>query len=379
MILRKPYAFLIKYFKLIHLFISLLIVFLISKTNNIFNFFKDYINDDIFEINVSDYVNFFVYLSLILIILLVSVIVLLMRKKDKPLLFYILTIVLYSVLFACFAYVGSIISELEFNLLDRKTISFARDITRFMLIGQWIFLIPYVIRTLGFDIKKFDFKKDLQELNITDEDNEEFELVAPVDMNKVEQVTRRRIRELKYYYIENKAFILIILGIVILVTGFLIFNSIDFNSFKRYNENEVIELDNFYTLEFEDSYITTKDDNGKLVAVDNNSYLIVKFTVNSKYNGQFTLDTNKFIVKIRDNEFIASRTYYDYFDSYGIGYKNQKISLNDNKTYILVYYIPNEFLNKKIQLEYNYRYDYSKKDVKMIKKVVNLEPEIKNS
>lgn len=377
MILRKPYAFLIKYFKLIHLFIGILIFYLINKTNNILNFFNDYINDDIFEFDVSSYVNFGIYFSLILIIGLVISIVVLMRKKDKPLLFYILTICGYSILFVGFTYVGSVISSLEYNLLDRKTISFVRDITRFMLIGQWIFLIPYVIRALGFDVKKFDFKRDLQELEISSEDNEEFELVTPVDMNKLEQVGRRRLRELKYYYLENKLFILIILGIVVGGGSIFVFNSIDFDSFKRYNEGEVIELDNFYTLQIDDSYITIKNDLGKVVAVNDSFFLIVKFTVNSKYNGDFSLNTNKFVVNIDGEQFVPNKTYYSHFNSYGIGYKNQNFSLNDIKTFILVYNISNKYKDERMKLEYNYRYDYNDDKPKMIKKIIKLKPEIK--
>ena len=377
MILRKPYAFLIKNFKLIHLFISLLVIFLINKTNNILNFFKDYINDRIIEVNPLEYINLLVYIALIVIIGLSIAMIVLMRKKDKPLLFYIFTIIVYSVLFAGFIYLNSTISTLEFNLLDRKTISLARDITRFMLIGQWIFLIPYIIRTLGFDIKKFDFKKDLQELDISSEDNEEFELLTPVDLNKVEQAGRRRIRELKYYYIENKLFILIILSIVGFIGIFTVIKNIDFNSFKTFKENEIIKLDNFYTLNIKDSYITTKNDNGKVVAINDTFYLIVKFNVNSNYNKDFTLDINKFIVKIKNKEFTPNKTYYNYFKNYGIGYKNQEISLNDSKDYILVYNISNKYKNKRMTLEYNYRYDYTKKEPKMIKKVIQLTPEEK--
>ena len=377
MILRKPYAFLIKNFKLIHLFISLLVIFLKNKTNNILNFFKDYINDRIIEVNPLEYINLLVYLALIVIIGLSIAMIVLMRKKDKPLLFYIFTIIVYSVLFAGFIYLNSTISTLEFNLLDRKTISLARDITRFMLIGQWIFLIPYIIRTLGFDIKKFDFKKDLQELDISSEDNEEFELLTPVDLNKVEQVGRRRIRELKYYYIENKLFILIILSIVGFIGIFTVIKNIDFNSFKTFKENEIIKLDNFYTLNIKDSYITTKNDNGKVVAINDTFYLIVKFNVNSNYNKDFTLDINKFIVKIKNKEFTPNKTYYNYFKNYGIGYINQEISLNDSKDYILVYNISNKYKNKRMTLEYNYRYDYTKKEPKMIKKVIQLTPEEK--
>jgi len=375
MILRKPYAFLIKHFKLIHLFITILIINLINKTNNILNFFKDYINDDIFQVDASNYINIFTYISLFIIIGLVLIIIILMRKKDKPLLFYILTVIFYSVLFVGFIYIGSVISDLEFNLLDRKSISFVRDITRIMLIGQWIFLIPYIIRTLGFDIKKFDFKRDLQELEITEEDSEEFELVSPLDMNKVGKITRKKIRELKYYYIENKLFIIIAIIVIVFATGFYIIKKIDFESLKKYDEKEIIEMDNFYTMTIDDSYITTKNDEGKVISVNNNFFLIVKFTVKSNYNGKFALDTSKFIIKIKDKEFIASRNYYNYFKNYGIGYKSQRFSLNDNKTYILVYNIPDKYKKENIILEYNYKYDYSEEEAKMIKKVVKLKPE----
>ena len=43
MILRKPYAFFIKIFKPMHIFMSVLIVFLIYKTNNILSFLNQYI------------------------------------------------------------------------------------------------------------------------------------------------------------------------------------------------------------------------------------------------------------------------------------------------------------------------------------------------
>lgn len=378
MILRKPYAFLIKYFRLIHLFITLLIVFLISKTSAILSFFGDYIRNDIVEVIPSSYVNFLVYFSLILIIGLVTAILVLMRKKKKPILFYIFTVIIYSILFIGFAYVGSVISALEFKILDRKTISLVRDITRFMLIGQGIFLIPYIIRTLGFDIKKFDFKKDLQELDIDISDNEEFELNSPIDVDKVKKVGRRRVRELKYYYIENRLFIIIILSVVGFFIGINVISNISSNYTKKYDEKEVIKLDKFYTMTIDDSYIITKDKNGKNISVKDNSFLVVKFTINSNYNGSFTLDTNKFLLKVKNKDYVPSKNYYDYFKNYGIGYKAQKFKLNDKKSFILVYVIPSDYKKKNMKLEYEYRYDYSGDSPKMMKKIVRLDPEIVN-
>lgn len=377
MILRKPYAFLIKYFRLIHLFICLLMIFLISKTNNVLTFFKDYMNNDIFKVNVSEYINILTYLSLVLIIGLVITMIVLMKKKNKPVLLYVMTVICYVLLFAGIIYSEGVISKLQYNFLGREQLVLVRDINRFMLIGEWLFLIPFVIRTLGFDIKKFDFKKDLQELEIEVTDNEEFELLSPIDIDDINKKGRKKLRELKYYYIENKFFILIILAIFIVFVSFKVITNIDIDFNSSFKEKEVIKLDDFYTFKVEDSYITNKDYNNKEINIGDKSFLIVKFTVNSKYNGKFTLDTNKFFVTYKDEKFIANRTYYKYFSNYGAGYKNQEFLLGDTKTYILVYLIPNKYKDKKLKLEYNYRYDYSNNKAKMIKKKVKLEPEYK--
>ncbi len=374
MILRKPYAFLIKHFRLIHLIICLLLLFLINNTNGVLDFFKGYISGDITDFVVTDYINIWMYLAIIVIILLVLSMILLMRKKDKPLLIYILTIVGYSAVFVCFAYASSIIQVLQRNVLDQKTIRLARDIVSFALIGQWLFLIPYAIRAMGFDIKRFDFKRDLKELNLTDADNEEFELELGIDKEKINIKLRRKLRELKYYYKENKLYILIILFIVLAVSVYSIVNSIEI--VPKYKENEIVKLDNYYTLKINNTYLLNKDNNGKKIKKNDDWFLVVNFTINSMYSSSFQLDIDKFILKINNEEIMPTKQYYNYFTNYGIGYKSQKISLNDEKTFILVYEIPNKYKESKKNLEYNYRYDYSGNNQKMIKKIFELSPNI---
>ena len=370
MILRKPYAFLIKHFRLIHLIICLLLLFLINNTNGVLDFFKGYISGDITDFVVTDYINIWMYLAIIVIILLVLSMILLMRKKDKPLLIYILTIVEYSAVFVCFAYASSIIQVLQRNILDQKTIRLARDVVSFALIGQWLFLIPYAIRAMGFDIKKFDFKRDLKELNLTDADNEEFELELGIDKEKINIKLRRKLRELKYYYKENKLYILIILFIVLAVSVYSIVNSIEI--VPKYKENEIVKLDNYYTLKINNTYLLNKDNNGKKIKKNDDWFLVVNFTINSMYSSSFQLDIDKFILKINNKEIMPTKQYYNYFTNYGIGYKSQKISLNDEKTFILVYEIPNKYKESKKNLEYNYRYDYSGNSQKMIKKIFKI-------
>ena len=44
MIIRKPYAFLAKHFKKIHFILSILVVYLMYRTNLIFQFFNEYVS-----------------------------------------------------------------------------------------------------------------------------------------------------------------------------------------------------------------------------------------------------------------------------------------------------------------------------------------------
>ena len=73
MIVRKPYAFLIKHFKLIHFFMLLLSVYIIYRTNIIFEFIKEYVTTRktlIAEYISSDYIPIFLFIAIGLIIFL---------------------------------------------------------------------------------------------------------------------------------------------------------------------------------------------------------------------------------------------------------------------------------------------------------------------
>ena len=50
MILRGPYAFFIKYFRVIHLIMAIFIGFLIFQTNTFLQFFNQYINSNMVSI-----------------------------------------------------------------------------------------------------------------------------------------------------------------------------------------------------------------------------------------------------------------------------------------------------------------------------------------
>ena len=108
--------------------------------------------------------------------------------------------------------------ELPNNILDQKTIRGYRDIMLIFLCFQCFIIVIMFIRGLGFDIKKFNFGKDIHELNLTDEDGEEIEVDVKIDTNKLFRGIRKSKRELGYFFNEYKV---IILGIITIIVVFV--------------------------------------------------------------------------------------------------------------------------------------------------------------
>ena len=101
MILRKPYAFFIKYFRVINLIMAVFMAVLLYRTLKIGNYLTSYIKDYIMASDgfvLGQYVNFYIYLlTFFVIILSVSVLsVMIVKKKPKKL--YIFNLAMYIVL-----------------------------------------------------------------------------------------------------------------------------------------------------------------------------------------------------------------------------------------------------------------------------------------
>ena len=62
------------------------------------------------------------------------------------------------------------------EFLEKKTLLLYRDLLKILIIFQYVSVLMVLVRGLGFDIKKFDFVKDMHELNLDISDEEEVEL-----------------------------------------------------------------------------------------------------------------------------------------------------------------------------------------------------------
>ena len=203
MILKKPYAFLIKNFRKIHFILAILSVFIIIKTNTIVTFFKDYIANNytvaVTDTLVKDTISNWLYVSIILTIIALILIYILLKTKKKPRKFYLFSIIYYMILLTFIIIASILISSLTRGLWDTASARIYRDFANMIFYPSFIFPIITFIRSLGFNIKQFNFKSDLKKLEITDKDSEEIELSLNFDNYKAKRTIRRFIREFKYF------------------------------------------------------------------------------------------------------------------------------------------------------------------------------------
>ena len=91
MILRKPYAFFIKYFRIIHLIMAIFIGLLIFQTNTFLQFFNQYVNSNMITIgeNLRSYLNNFSFVYIVIVLIMDFVVWLLLDVKKKKNLFYV--------------------------------------------------------------------------------------------------------------------------------------------------------------------------------------------------------------------------------------------------------------------------------------------------
>lgn len=345
MILRRPYAFLIKHFRLIHLILFVLFGYITYKANNMLSFFKDYIsNNGNLVFDSSNYISYLIFVAIIFIVAISIVIFFLMRYKKKPKLFYVILMVVGIVSSVLFIYLYNNIKTLEVSVMSSRQVRLLRDISN---INFWILLIsciPVLIRGLGFDIKKFNFSSDLQELKLDEKDSEEVEVNVDLSSEGTLRTGRKLGRELKYYYIENKFVINIILGVV----GVILILIFPFNTYvvnRNLSEGEIFGT-SYFNIKVNESFVSDRNRTSK-----NNSYVILKVSIIGKID-KYKLDLDKFVLNSDDNKYVPSLKYYYYFSDVGKGYKNNILSTSDYEDYILIYNIDSDDKDDKLSINY---------------------------
>lgn len=372
MILRKPYAFLIKYFKLIHLLMLVLFTYLIFALRPIYIFTLDYINGNnnmYFDNMASKYIPSHLFIIVIVVLALSIGIFFLMRKKEKPVLFYKLAIIYSILLLFALIYFYFFFKSLSTTNYNNLRIVINRDIIAILYYLNFLFVGFTFIRTSGFDIKKFSFDKDRRELKLEETDSEEYEVDFKLEKEDVVNYFNRQKRELKYYVEENSKILKILLGLA-LISIMLYFVYDRFVVNKIYQENANISIGNI-TYNVRKSLISTYDKYGKEIT-DENNFLVVYITISNNGNKQ-TLSDQQFRVNVNDVYYYPLVSYCGMFDDLGTCYHDINIGSNSKQDYIMVFKLEKNYSNAYFEIlksKKNYQYSKVKLNIEKISKEI---------
>lgn len=378
MIIKKPYAFLIKKFRWIHGILFAMLVFLAVKSINIYTFFSDYATNHYYVMSsmlASEYIDLTLFVVTILGVLVSALIYFILSLKNKDRKTYVFLCLYYIILFVYFIYMLSIFQNLQSKSLGIETVRAIRDISVIVSLPQIVFLFIICGRTLGFNLKQFDFKKDLEEMQIDTKDYEEVEVEFGKNNYKTARFLRKTLRLTKYFILENKFIVTVLASIIVLATSLAIFVNIKIYNVS-YNENvEILANNVYYTVM--SSYVTDKDINDNVITKDK-KYVLIKIKANNKTTTNYNLYRETFRLELNNTMLIPTFGLDNKFIDVGKTYSPFEIKSGETKEFIIVFELDNSVNQSEFILKIK-NYDYGNfttleseyKDINIVPKYID--------
>ena len=375
MILRKPYAFIIKHFRLIHLIILACLLYIVYNFTNISSLVNTLINSRTYTYAGADaYINNPIYYFILGALFLSGVLYWLLRQKKKPTSLYIWLIAYLLLSFVAFIYFYSVLTRMMTDSVEVDVLSTLRDLLIMVRVTGYIFIALCFVRGIGFDIKRFNFSKDIAELKLAEEDSEEFELMVGQNNYKYERYIRRTIRELKYYIKENMVPITILM---IVITGILVIFGIRYYNIylKRVKAQQVTAV-NGIAYVVNKAYITREDYNGNIVK-KGSKFVIVDMSFNNTTKNDVSLDYDRISLVYKELKYSPSQSYISSFYDLGIPYTSETLIPAST---MLQRYIVFEIPETMTATDFTLRVEYgiTKKDTKILSNYIKFQVDAVN-
>lgn len=349
MIIRKPFKFLIEHFKIINVILILLTSFVAFKFFNIMQFFGDFVTNSYTTTQTdlaSNYIGILLPITIIAIILINIIIFILFKSKDKDTKIYLISTISFAVLLVfTFIYRG-VLDNFEFNTVESQTALLYRDTSKFTFYPIFLFIIFYFLNFVGFDLTTFEFTNLRDDIDIAKEDDAEIEIGVQIEDYKLKRTFFKKLRELKYYIVDNKLVFMgiggtLTLGLIILIISTIV----------KLNNNVRVDKSFTYSnfaITVENSYLTKLDYGGNKLS-DKYHYLVLVLSVTNKSKTPKALDTDNFWLQIGKTYIYPILDKSTYFKDLGEPYYKDKIEVGKTHKYILCYSI----LDKEISNSYS--------------------------
>ena len=339
MVFRKPFAFIIKHFKAFHVVMCLTSLFIMYSTNQVRSMVKNLISSNVFTYpNADIYAKSPIFLISIIGLTAVGFVYWLFKARKKDLKYYSLVIAYYVGTILGHIYLFDQLTTLSKVDLTMDELGLIRDISTIILVASIPIFVISLIRSIGFNIKQFNFSKDIKELEITDKDSEEFEVLIGQNNYKYIRKIRKTIRELKYSILENIFYITV-------VSVFLIFVGAIFLGYNMYKNSHTIAKSEITTVNgvyyaINDTYITSKDQNGNVLK-SNYKYVIVNLSMKNMTKKTKTFDNSIFTLRTGRLIYRPIGFFQSEFNDLGLFLENgREIPMDSFLTGIVIFEIP---------------------------------------
>lgn len=376
MILKKPYAFLIKYYRIIHLALAFLLGVGVYKLSSIITFFNNYVKNGYTTTVVTDldklYTPLSVYMMVLLILLLAGAILVLLIHKKKPAKVYMGIIAYYLFIFFGLFYISSILRSFEMELLASTVARSLRDILIIVYIPQFIFIGLILLRTIGFNVKKFDFSDERKEFGESEQDSEEFEIKIKFEGYKVKQKTNRALREGVYYVKENKLIVLCIVIVLSIVGLYKLFDVASRNYDVNYRVGTLFKYNNL-NITIEDAMVSNLDYKGEVIS--DNYYLVLKIHLVNESGNTISMDYNNFKLLIGNKIYNPTVNLARHFVDYASSSLPNSVSHKMDRTVALVYELSEKESRKSMKLRIHNGSVYEDGEYKDKHIFIDLDPE----
>ncbi len=352
MVLRKPYALLIRYFRRIHLLLIVLTAFIFYKTTALRSFVNEFIITESYnkEIeSITKYISGFTFFVFFLVFVIIIALIILLHHKQKPWRLYLVPLIEYALLVPILLLIKSYFNAYD-EFSELTAIMAWRDLLFIVYFPQFAVFIILGIRFFGIDLNKFGFKEDEEYFDIKEEDREEFEVNIEFDKDKVRRSANKFLRHLRYFYFEHQ-FICNTLGTILFVLligySYYYFGIVH----KTYKEGANFDA-NAFDIKVNASYLTERKSNGDLVEENSKyAFVIVNLTVKNLGSAR-TMNIDRFRLMNRSKEAKMALNYQNYFKEYGRVYDNREMASNEERTFTLIFQIDKKMNAKRFVLYY---------------------------
>ena len=351
MIIRKPYAFLIKHFRKIHIFLLLLCGYVYYKNMQTRSFVSEFLQLESYDAYYEPITNYASVLAIIFLIIIIGLsitLIILLRHKKKPWKLYIIPALSYLFLLVVFFLTISYFSSYREGS-GTTVIRALNDLLFMATIPQYVIIVILLIRIFGIDLNKFDFKSDQEYLDLSAEDREEMEININVDKESFKRTFKRLKRNIGYVYQEHKLIFHVITVILVVASVASIYNYV-FIVHRSYREGDTFQSSG-YSITVHHSYFTNRNYSGEVISNSSN-FVILDLTIQNNLS-QREVNFNRFhIMNGTENYSQTYRTYQLEFQDLGQTYDKLTLNNGQSQRLIMVYRVDKDLDPSKFVLYY---------------------------